>query len=80
MYLQIWGRRQKELGGGNAILAVSVGYCHWLLLLYGWGRPAVPHWGAPTSTGYCQGQHHSFSQGGTDCATTSHSLKNGILQ
>lgn len=42
-----------------------MGYCHWLILLYGWGWPAVPYWGSSTSTGYCQGQHHSFPKGRT---------------
>lgn len=65
VYLQVWGCCQEELGSGHSLVAISVGYCHWLLLLYSWGRPAVAYWGSTTSAGYCQGQHHSFPQGGT---------------
>lgn len=71
IYLQVRGRCKKKPGGGNALLAVTVGYCHWLILLYSWSRLAVPDGGSATFAGYCQGQYYSIPQGGTVHSTDS---------
>lgn len=62
--LQIWGCSEKEPGGGDAVLAVTVGDCHRLFLLHSRSWTAVPYWGSAAAAGHRQGQYNSFSQGG----------------
>lgn len=61
--LQVWRLCERESGGGDTGLALSLGHCYWFILFNLRCRLAVTDGRSPAPAGHLQGQHHPLSAG-----------------
>lgn len=62
-FLKVRRRSPRELGDWHVGLAVTVGDCDWLLLLYLWGGAAEFDRSSSSPAGHRQGQHRARPSG-----------------
>lgn len=61
--LQIWGLSEREPCYRHTIMAITLGYCDWLILLLLWGGATKFDWRPTPAAGHRARRHCTFLTG-----------------